>query len=58
MKTYNTVYSIEEYIAQGFTAEEAPKMIRHDTLVNKLIDGIITEEEYEEIFVIAEELGL
>lgn len=58
MKIYNTVYSIEEYIAQGFTAEEAPKMVRHDTLVNKLTDGLITEEEYQEIFAIAEELGL
>lgn len=58
MKIYNTVYSIEEYIAQGFTAEEAPKMVRHDTLVNKLTDGLIAEEEYQEIFAIAEELGL
>jgi hypothetical protein len=58
MKIYNTVYSIEEYIAQGFTAEEAPKMVRHDTLVNKLTDGLATEEEYQEIFAIAEELGL
>lgn len=58
MTKYNTIYTIEEYMNQGFTAEEAPKAKRHDILFNKYIDGIITEEEKKEMFIIIEELGL
>jgi hypothetical protein len=54
----NTIYTIEEYMAQGFTAEEAPKAMRHDILFNKDKDGEATEAEREEMFAIIEELGL
>lgn len=52
----NTIYTIEEYIAQGFTAEEAPKVLRTDILFNDWDN--ITEEEKEEYFTLVEELGL
>lgn len=58
MPNYNTIYTIEEYIAQGYTAEEAPKALRHDILFNKDRDGLATEAEREEMFAIIEELGL
>lgn len=58
MRYYNIVHTIEEYMAQGFTAEEAPKMRRHDILFNKNQEGLATEEEREEMFSIIEELGL
>jgi len=58
MAQYNTVETIEGYIAQGFTREEAFKAQRHDILFNKMIDGEIEEEEKEEMYDIAEELGL
>ena len=52
----NTIYTIEEYIAQGFTAEEAPKVRKHDIMFNNWDN--LTEEEKEEFFSIVEELGL
>ena len=52
----NTVYTIEEYIAQGFTAEEAPKVRKTDIMFNNW--NILTEEEKEEYFALVEELGL
>lgn len=58
MTNYNTIYTIEEYMAQGFTAEEAPKVMRHDILFNKDQDGETTEAEREEMFALIEELGL
>jgi hypothetical protein len=58
MTHLNTIYTIEEYIAQGFTAEEAPKAQRHDILFNKNQLGEATEEEREEMFAIIDELGL
>lgn len=58
MSYYNTIFTIEEYMAQGFTAEEAPKAMRHDILFNKDKDGEATEAEREEMFAIIEELGL
>lgn len=54
----NIIYTIEEYIGQGFTTEEAPKAMRHDILFNKDYDGEATEEEREEMFMLAEELKL
>jgi hypothetical protein len=56
MSTKNTVYTIEEYIAQGFTREEAPKAKRSDELFNNWEE--LTEEEKEEYFAICKELGL
>lgn len=54
----NTIYTIEEYIAQGFTAEEAPKAMRHDILFNRDKRGMATAEMREEMFAIIKELGL
>lgn len=58
MSYYNTIFTIEEYMAQGFTAEEAPKAMRHDILFNKSRDGEATEAELEEMYAIIKELGL
>ena len=52
----NTIYTIEEYIAQGFTAEEAIKVRKTDEMFNDWDN--LTEEEKEEYFALVEELGL
>ena len=52
----NTIYTIEEYIAQGFTAEEAPKVLKTDLMFNRWNE--LTEKEKEEYFALVEELGL
>ena len=52
----NIVYTIGEYMAQGFTAEEAVKMRQHDIMFNNWDN--LTEEEKEEYFTLVEELGL
>jgi hypothetical protein len=60
----NTIYTDTEYMAQGFTAEECPKIRRHDELFNR--DQLsqfcnvepLTEAETEEMFRLIEELGL
>ena len=60
----NTIYTDAEYMAQGFTAEECPKIRRHDELFNR--DQLsqfcnvepLTEEEREEMFRLIEELRL
>ena len=54
----NTIYTIEEYMEQGFTAEEAPKIMRHDILFNRDQRGMTTEAMREEMFRLADELGL
>jgi len=55
----NTIYSIDEYVAQGFTREEAPKAKRSDELFNKWkINGELSDTEKEEYFALVEELGL
>lgn len=60
----NIIYTDEEYMAQGFTAEECPKIRRHDELYNRDQKSIsynvepLTEEEREEMYRLAEELGL
>lgn len=47
---YNTIYTDEEYMAQGFTAEEVPMIRRHDILFNQYKrDGFLTEEEEAEL---------
>lgn len=48
------IYTIEEYIAQGFTAEEAPKIRRADELYDNW--GNITREEQQEYYNLLEEL--
>ena len=52
----NTINTIEEYIAMGFTAEEAPKVLRTDEMFNNWDN--LSEEEKEEYFALVEELGL
>ena len=60
----NTIYTDEEYMAQGFTAEECPKIRRHDELFNR--DQLsqfynvepLTEAENEELLRLIEELRL
>ena len=52
----NTIYTIGQYMMQGFTAEEAVKVRRHDIIHNKWEDA--TEAEKEEYFAIQKELGL
>lgn len=47
---YNTIYTDEEYMAQGFTAEEVPMIRRHDILMNQYKRlGFLTEEEDAEL---------
>lgn len=52
----NTIYTIGQYMMQGFTAEEAVLMRKHDIMFNNWEN--LTEEEKEECFAIAEKLGL
>ena len=52
----NTIYTIEEYIAQGFTTEEAPKVRKTDEMFNDWDN--LTDEQKEEYFALVEELGL
>lgn len=54
----NTIYTLEEYVAQGFTVEEAPLAREHDILFNLSRDRELTEEEQERFFHIAELLVL
>ena len=55
---YNTIFTEEEYLAQGFTREEYPMINRHDELFNKYKDNEITEEEKEEMWTLAKKLNL
>lgn len=52
----NTIDTDEEYMAQGFTAEEVPMIRRHDILHNMANDKTI--EEWEEMYELIEKLGL
>lgn len=54
--SYNTIYTDEEYMAQGFTAEEVPMIRRHDELFNLHDDR--TEQETEEMYELVKKLGL
>lgn len=56
---YNKIYTDEEYIAQGFTAEEVPMIRRHDILFNQYKrDGFLNEEEEAEMFRLIEILKI
>lgn len=52
----NKVYTIEEYIAQGFTAEEAPIMRKTDIMFNNW--DYLTDTEKEHYFAMCKWLGL
>lgn len=56
--TYNVIKTFEEYMKEGFTAEEAPLIQEHDILFNKYQDGECTEAEAERMFELVEILGL
>ena len=47
---YNKIYTDEEYMTQGFTAEEVPMIRRHDILFNQYKrNGFLTAEEEAEL---------
>ena len=52
----NTIYTAEEYMAQGFAEHEVPMIQRHDELFNKGEDR--TEEETEEMFALVKALRI
>ena len=60
----NKIYTDAEYMAQGFTADECPKIRRHDELFNRWAMceyynvPPLTEEENEELDNLVKELGL
>ena len=55
---YNTIYTIEEYMEQGFTREEAEMVREHDIIFNKDVDEETTEEERARMFEIIRILDL
>ena len=55
-RTKNVVYTIEEYIAQGFTAEEAPIARKTDIMHNNW--NSLTDEEKDRYFAMVNWLGL
>ena len=58
MMEKTTVYTIGQYIMQGFTAEEALIAREHDILFNLSRDRELTEKEQERFFHLAELLVL
>lgn len=54
----NEVNTIDGYMAQGFSAEEASKAQMYDILWNKWVNGYATANEVAQMEAIAEELGL
>lgn len=56
--TYQRIYTISEYISQGFTEEEAYAVRLYDRLFNKSFSQGITEREAEKMDAIVKRLGL
>lgn len=56
--TKNTVFTIGEYILQGFTPEEAPLAREHDILFNRYHSEGITSAELAKMYAITKVLGL
>ena len=54
----NTIYTNEEYMAQGFTAQEVSMIREHDILFNEYQLGKVGEEALERIEELANILGL
>ena len=52
----NTIYTIEEYMEQGFTEAEAYAVRMSDKMFNRFSE--LTEREKEKYFAIVERLGL
>lgn len=57
---FNTIYTAEEYMAQGFTAKEVPMVMRHDELFNryKRSGDNLPERQMAEMFELVKRLGL
>ena len=51
----NIIYTAEEYMKQGFTAEEVPLITRFDILQNMLYDMTQEERDSDETLPIWEE---
>lgn len=55
----NTIYTTEQYMTQGFTAQEVPMIREHDLLFNEWVrGGKVDNELAAQIETIAEKLGL
>lgn len=56
----NTIYTIEEYVKQGFTETEAYAAKIHDKLVNKWIcnNQHLSERDSEKLYAIQKRLGI
>lgn len=55
----NTIFTIGQYIMQGFTAEEAPKAREFDILHNEWAEnGELSEEKQQRYYELVKELGL
>ena len=52
------VYTIGQYMMDGFTAEEAVKVRQHNIIWNRWVNGMATPNEIAQMEAIAEELGL
>lgn len=56
---YNKIYSIEEYMNQGFTENEAYAVRIADRLHNRYVDrGYLTEREWEKYEAIVKRTGM
>lgn len=57
--TKNTIYTIGQYIMEGFTAEEASLAREHDILHNEWVEhGELSDEKKARYFEIQKKLGL
>jgi hypothetical protein len=52
------VYTIGQYIMDGYTPDEAVKVRNHDIIWNRWVNGQATPNEIAQMDAIAEELGL
>lgn len=52
------VYTIGQYIMDGYTPDEAVKVRNHDIIWNRWVNGQATPNEIAQMEAIAEELGL
>lgn len=56
--TKNKIYTINEYMEQGFTEAEAYAVRIHDRICNKKFSKELTDKDYERIDAIVKRLGL
>lgn len=55
---YNTIYTYEEYKAQGFETWELPLITEFDTLHNKMVNGNTTVEDEQRYYELVDILKL